>query len=240
MTKWIAIFRERMNNERGGMSILTIATLAFVILGSAFMFYYFTVFIEKRQAQNIADAASLTAVQEVKKQYELGLEQRADETISDYLEDLQKRQEAPDDGEGLTLEEMIKDDIQTPELEEMLIGEQFDAQRDWPLVVKEPHFAEDFTASKNGDLLYERMVQYSNQISAAASLAIQTNGGNTSEGSLTFPVEREPKFKLTAARTLNLQNIGIEEDIMAASAAGIGSKDIPIDVSSKTPIVIRW
>ncbi len=237
MNKWITICRERMHNERGSMSILTIATLAFVILGSAFMFYYFTVFIEKRQAQNIADAASLTAIQEVKKQYELGLEERADETLKEYLKNAKEQAGAEAGG---ALDDLIKKDIETPELEKVLLDDDYDSEKDWPLVVKEPHFAEDFTASKNGDLLYERIVQYSSQISAAASAAIDANGGDTSEGSMTFPVEREPKFKLTAARTLNLDSIGLQENIMAASAAGIGSKDIPIDVSTKTPIVIRW
>ncbi len=234
MNKWIAICRERMNNERGSMSLLTIATLAFVILGSAFMFYYFTVFIEKRQAQNIADAASLTAIQEVKKQYELGMEERAEDTIEEYLKDIKER------AGGGSLDDLIKKDIETPELKKVLLDDDYDIEKDWPLVVKEPHFAEDFTASENGDLLYDRIVQYSNQISAAASQAIDANGGNTAEGSLTFPVEREPKFKLTAARTLQLDQLGLQENIMAASAAGIGSKDIPIDVSTKTPIVIRW
>lgn len=254
MNRWLKHIQQKLHNEQGGMSILTVSTLAFVIIGSVFLFYYFTVFIEKRQAQNVADAASLTAVQEVKKQYELAMQEKADQVVQDYLDKLDEDTSensasdsnvASDSGKeggdsGADHEEQIKKDIDTKKLEDLLIDQQFNAEQDWMLVIKEPYFEDEFTATKNGDLLYDRMRQYANQIGASAKQAIDSNGGNTGEGSLTFPVEGEPKFKLSAARTLKLQNLGIEEDIFAASAAGIGSKDVPIDVSTKPEFTINW
>lgn len=285
MNRWMKNIQQKLHNEQGGMSILTVSTLAFVIVGSVFLFYYFTVFIEKRQAQNVADAASLTAVQEVKKQYELAMQEKAEQTIQDYLEKLDEESSESGssgssssssnhsnssggghyegnagghtNGSGSTgsnsdsgsgsggdqesdREEQIKEDIDTKKLEDILIDNEFDVTTDWMLVVKEPYFEEEFTATQNGDLLYDRIRQYANQIGAAARQAIDSNGGDTSEGSLTFPVEGEPKFKLAAARTLKLEKLGIEEDIFAASAAGIGSKDVPIDVSTKPEFTINW
>lgn len=250
-----------VKNERGSMSLLAIGTLALVIIVSVYLFYFFTVFIEKRQAQNIADAASLTAVQTIREEYEEAMQDKVENEIQTFLleysdllkpavPDTEEESPLPENGseaEGgpsgsvippepaLKLEDLIG----SSELRRLIEDETFDEEEHWLLVAKESYFADQFTARKNGELLYDVIRREAGKVEAAAREAIAANNGKTG-GSLTFPVEGEPKFLLKATRTMKLDSIGFEKDIITGAAAGISSKEVPIDVSGKPPFTIYW
>jgi len=231
-------------NEKGSMSIVTLCTLALVIAGSIYMFYFFAVYIEKRQAQNIADAASLAAVQVLRDKFEEAMKKKTGETVEQFLAELSSEYEAIDPEEGRPpFEEFkksyINDHLQSDELKRKLIADSYDNDDDWPLVVKEKHFADLFTARKNGDMLYDAYNQNAGLIQAAAQDAIELNHGKPS-GKITFPDEKKPKLLLEASRTIRIDAIGLEKEIVTVAAAGVGSKHFDLDGSGKTPRDIRW
>lgn len=250
-----------VKNERGSMSLLAIGTLALVIIVSVYLFYFFTVFIEKRQAQNIADAASLTAVQTIREEYEEAMQDKAENEIEAFLleysellkpavPDTEGESPLPESGsdtEGGPTGSIIppvpalklEDLIDSPELRSLIANETFDKKEHWLLVAKESYFEDEFTARKNGELLYDVIRREAGQVEAAAREAVAANNGKAG-GSLTFPVEGEPKFLLKATRTMKLDSIGFEKDILTGAAAGISSKEVPIDVSGKAPFTIYW
>lgn len=243
------------------MSLLAIGTLALVIIVSVYLFYFFTVFIEKRQAQNIADAASLTAVQTIREEYEEAMQDKAENEIQafhlEYSEllnpavpDTEEETPLPESGsedEGGPSGSVIppipalklEDLIDSPELRRLIKDGTFDREEHWLLVAKESYFADQYTARKNGELLYDVIRREAGQVEAAAREAVAANNGKAG-GSLTFPVEGEPKFLLKATRTMKLESIGFEKDIITGAAAGISSKEVPIDVSGKPPFTIYW
>ncbi|MFC4779543.1 pilus assembly protein TadG-related protein [Paenibacillus sp. GCM10023252] len=231
-----------IRNERGSMSLLAIGTLALVIVLSVYLFYFFTVFIEKRQAQNIADAASLTAVQKIKDEYEEAMQDKAeDEVLQFRLKYIGLLEPAIPGIPLLPVNPSIKleDLIEDSELLQLIKDDEFDKREHWQLLTKEPFFADQFTPRKNGDLLYDVIRQESRKIEAAAREAVAANNGKAG-GSLTFPVEGEPKFLLRATRTMELPSINLQKDIVTSAAAGISSKSLPIDVSGKAPFTIYW
>ncbi|MGO4545950.1 pilus assembly protein TadG-related protein [Paenibacillus sp. 2TAB23] len=252
-----------VKNERGSMSLLAIGTLALVIIVSVYLFYFFTVFIEKRQAQNIADAASLTAVQTIREEYEEAMQDKAERELQQFLLEYDEllnppasvpdtEEEAstpengsePGDGEAgsdiPTLPTIkLEDLIDSLELRRLIKDGGFDKEEHWPLVAKESYFSDQFTARKNGDLLYDVIRRESGKVESVAREAVTANKGKAG-GSLTFPVEGEPKFLLKATRTMKLDSVGFEKDIITGAAAGISSKEVPIDVSGKPPFTIYW
>ena len=233
-----------MLNEKGSMSILTVFTLAAVIMGSVYLFYFFTAFIEKRQAQNIADASSLAAVQVLRDKFEEEMEKKTFDTLDEFL-----NAEIPDEYDKLTDEpppdfeqfknDYIDDKIQTAELAGKLKSGTYDHDEDWLLIVKEPYFRHEYTASKNGEILYEAFLRYSAEIGDAARTAAILNHGK-SEGKITFPDEGKPKLLTEAARIIKIGGIGLEQEMKAAAASGIGSSQFDIDVGSKSPRTIYW
>lgn len=247
-----------VKNERGSMSLLAVGILALVIIVSVYLFYFFSVFIEKRQAQNIADAASLTAVQTIREEYEEAMQDKAENEIQAFLLEYSEllKPAVPDTEEESPLPETgseaeggsvvppepalkLEDLIGSSELRRLIKDETFDEEEHWLLVAKEGYFADQFTARKNGELLYDVIRRESGKVEAAAREAIAANNGKAG-GSLTFPVEGEPKFLLKATRTMKLDSIGFEKDIITGAAAGISSKEVPIDVSGKPPFTIYW
>ncbi|WJH34640.1 hypothetical protein N6H14_33635 [Paenibacillus sp. CC-CFT747] len=91
-----------LNNEKGSMSILSLFTVIGVVAGSVWMLYFFMGFIEKRQSQNIADAAALAASQELRDRYEDAMKDKVvrvsdafKKDILELVEDLLKKAAEP-------------------------------------------------------------------------------------------------------------------------------------------------
>ncbi|MGN7454054.1 pilus assembly protein TadG-related protein [Paenibacillus pasadenensis] len=255
-----------LRDERGGMSLLGIGMMAMFILLAIYLFYFYTVFIEKRQAQNVADAAALAAVETIKELYEEALEQEAGVQARKLHEGEQEARRTPEPtptpvptptpsspaGElpdatatptpsalpserGEFDDERLYDEI----VEEERFRDAGWLSDNWMRIVRERYFADSFTATRNGDLLYDTVKRQSGRISAAARETARRNEG-LPNGGLEFPYERKPKFLLESGRTITLETIGIRSDLTAKAAAALGSKEIPIDVSSKVPMMIYW
>jgi len=261
--------RGLLGDQRGSMSIVAFCTLGFVIIGSIFLFYFFTAFIEKRQAQNIADAASLAAARQLRDDFEKAMQDKADQVLQEFngmIDQLIAAESDSDEGSGEPADgsggppaedgsapeakeppvpgtpeykDLLARFIKSRELLDKLAAGTYDSAKDWLLVVKEPYFHGKFSAQANGDLLYDIFNRHAGDISYAARLAIEQNHGKP-EGSLTFPDDGKPKFVLEAARTMKIDKVGLERDIKARSAAGVSSKDFDIDVGSKPPRTISW
>ncbi|WP_194843262.1 pilus assembly protein TadG-related protein [Paenibacillus sp. B01] len=259
-----------LRDERGGMSLLGIGMMAMFILLAIYLFYFYTVFIEKRQAQNVADAAALAAVETIKELYEEALEQEAGAQARKLHEGEQEARRTPEPtptsvptptpsspAGGLPDATATPTSTPTPSAPPSERGE-FDDERlydeiveeerfrdadwlsdNWMRIVRERYFADSFTATRNGDLLYDTVKRHSGRISAAARETARRNEG-LPNGGLEFPYERKPKFLLESGRTITLETIGIRSDLTAKAAAALGSKEIPIDVSSKVPMMIYW
>lgn len=233
-----------LRSEKGSMSIVTLFTLAMVIVGSIFLFYFFTAYIEKRQSQNIADAASLAAAQELRDKFEQEMKRKTGETIGDFMTELDSAYNAivpvetrpPYDDFKKTY---IGDHLRTEELKQKLAAGTFDNDEDWLLVVKEPYFQSKFTAQANGDLLYDAFNQNAAAIRAAAEYAIALNRGKPT-GKITFPDEQKPKLLLEATRTVRIDTVGVDKEINSVASAGVSSASFDIDVSGKTPREIQW
>lgn len=262
-----------LRNERGSMSLLGIGMVAMFIVLAIYLFYFYTVFIEKRQAQNVADAASLAAVETIKDVYEKALEGRAfqeAERLYDGEMDARRtpsptptptptptpsnpaglpgatvtptptptptpKPSAPPSQRRLFADKKLYDEI----VEDRMHRRSGWMEDNWMRIVKERFFADEFTASRNGELLYDTIKHESGLIGGAAKETARRNEG-VAGGSLLFPSEGKPKFLLESGRTLTIDAIGIREDIPALAAAGLNSKSIPIDVSGKVPFKIHW
>lgn len=234
--------RECLSDERGSMSLVTVFTLAVVLIGSVFLFYFFTVYIEKRQAQNIADAASLVAAQTLSDKYEEQMQHKAEEAWTDFKTMLEEELALMPEDEKSSIEEIAADKyLQKEVLLPFLNGtKQFDRKEDWLLIVQEPYFQENgFSARQNGDMLYDTYRQHASVIQAAVRTTIALNHGKET-GELTFPIDRKPKLILEAAAVINIDKIDLEKDIRAAAASSIGSKNMEIDVSTKPPLTVSW
>ncbi|WP_068777493.1 hypothetical protein [Paenibacillus sp. FJAT-26967] len=232
-----------LRNETGSTSILTVFTLGAVIIGSVCMFYYFTVFIEKRQAQNIADTGAIAAVQTLRDEFQKKMEDASEESMSNLLEKIDKYIESFPEEDRPTFEEAVENFLGSGELTEIVKSHAFKAKDHWLLVVKHTHFASDYTAEKNGDKLMDAYLQNSELIKYAAVTAIEQNKGNSLVGEIEFPFENEsgepPKLLLKAARTLKIDGLSFEKDLDAAAAANVSSKDFDITVRA-APARISW
>jgi hypothetical protein len=231
-------------NQKGSMSIVTLFTLAMVIIGSVFLFYFFTAFVEKRQAQNIADASALAAAQVLRDKFEEAMMKKTDETMNRFLDttipsEYAKLTEDPKPEFDEFTQRFIDTNIRTDELKQKLLSKSYRNDEDWLLVVKEPYFQSEYGAQQNGDTLYQAFVQNGQWIEDAARTAAELNHGKPT-GTITFPDEGKPKLLVEAARTIRIDNIGLEKDITTVAAAGVDSKDFEIDVSGKTPREVRW
>ncbi len=236
--------KKYLRNEKGSMSIVALFTLAAVIIGSVFLFYFFTAFVEKRQAQNIADAAALAAAQVLRDKFEEAMKNKTEETLNRFLNatlpsEYDKLSEDPKPEFEDFRKKFIDANIRSEELKQKLLSETYRNDEDWPLVVKEPFFQSEYDAQQNGDILYQAFVQNGPAIGDAARTAIELNHGKPT-GIITFPDEGKPKLLVEAARTVRIDNIGLEKDISTVAAAGVSSKEFDIDVGSKTPRSIRW
>ena len=236
--------RRSILNEKGSMSIVTLFTLSVVIIGSVFLFYFFTVFIEKRQAQNIADASSLAAAQVLRDKFEEAMKKKAEETLDRFLNreiptEYALLAETPLPDYEEFKKQYIEEKIGTVELASRLIHGSFIHDDDWLLIVKEPYFRGEYTAEKNGETLYDAFVRNAAVIGDAAKRVIELNHGKA-EGKITFPDEGKPKLKMEAVRIIEIDNIGLKRELAAVAAAGIGSKAFDIDVRGKTPRTIQW
>ena len=226
------------------MAIVTLFTLSVVILGSVFLYYFFTVFIEKRQAQNIADASALAAAQALRDTFEEEMRKKTEETLNRFLnheiplEYSLLNETPPPDFEEFK-KQYIDEKIETAELASKLINGTYIHDDDWLLIVKEPYFRDDYNAEKNGETLYDAFVRNAAVIRDAAKRAIELNHGKP-EGKITFPDEGKPKLLMEAVRMIEIDNIGLKQELAASAAAGIGSGEFDIDVRGKTPRTIQW
>ncbi|MBP1930701.1 pilus assembly protein TadG-related protein [Ammoniphilus resinae] len=229
----------KLRDENGSISILAIYTVLLVVAATFLISHFFHGYVVKRQSQNVADSAALAAVQVLKEKYEEEMKQRVELELLDFWNEINFELAdclATGLTPCLTKEELVQDKIQNPDLEAKLLAYLLypAGEIDWLLVMKEPYFAGEFTARKNGDVLYDVCRREASLIhSVSVDLASKNQGEN--QLSLTFPVEGEPKLLVEGSKKLEVDTIvQFSGDIPSASAAGI-SADFDIDVSHKTP-----
>ncbi|RXT07825.1 pilus assembly protein TadG-related protein [Ammoniphilus sp. CFH 90114] len=223
------------SNERGSIAILALYTVLAVIAGTMIISHFFGVYVVKRQSQNVADSASLAAVQVLKQKYEEEMKDKVDYVLHEFWVDIDL-EIATCLASGvlpcLTKEELVEQRIQDARLRQMLLDPTSEVE--WLLVVTEPYFSGEFTAQKNGDRLYDVCRREASAIRAAAlDLSVRNEG--SSQLTLTFPVDGEPKVQVKGHKTINIdQIVTFSEDIPSYSAAGLQTS-FDIDVSHKVP-----
>lgn len=252
---------KHLANERGSVALFTVFLLGLSFVAAVVLFYLFSVHTEKRQSQNIADAVALAAADVLGDAFK----QEMMESVSDNLllldEELgqseEEEQPEPSDApppsgepEGggepeetpppKTKEDRLRELLTSSELAAKLIGGTFDLEKDWLLVVEEPFFAEDYTAERNGERLYEAFLHNAGDIEAAAKQLIDKNKGERSGTVISFPMDGEPSLQVEAFNKVQFEAVVHVEDVLGArSASSVSSSHFDIDVSMKTVKEIR-
>lgn len=232
-----------LKNEQGNVSLIVLLIIFGVILGIVVLSYYYGVFIVRRQAQNVVDAAAMAAVQELSQQYENQMKIEVEEQIEILEGSIIDEINDCIIGGALscpTREDLLKERLgSSNELTQKLINETFTSDDDWDLVVLHSYFASYFTPLKNGDILYQVGVSNSTQIRHAANSVITKNQGQPSDFTLVFPYDGEPDIFVSGSKVLISQEV-IEGslDVPARGVAGLVTEFV-INVSSKVPVTIE-
>lgn len=236
-----------LQKEDGNVTIFALFLVMAAIVGMVYLSYYYGGFITRRQAQNAVDSAGVAAAIELRNLFEEKMQKKTDETVTEFIDKVKeevrkcedKRDE--DDPPCPTVEELIEERIHDAELEDILVRDKkITPEEDWVLVVNEEHFEDDYTAEKNGDVLYDTYVQHASDIKNAALEAVEKNKGKA-DVTIVFPVDQKPKLTIEGAKVYNLDSLlaGSSIDVPATAATGVDSPDVPIDVASKVPARIR-
>jgi|GEM_PF-1693004 len=236
-------------NERGSTAIFTVFLLGIVFVASIFLFYFFSVYVEKRQSQNIADGVALAAVDVLRTEFKKDMQDSVSENVAllrqrvQELYDAQPDPPEPDeDEEGespppppkKTREEILRELISGQELADKLVSGRFRLADDWLLVVKETYFASQYTADRNGDRLYDAYVQNAGLIEAAVRGVVDRNGGEREGTVISFPIDGKPLLYAEAVNKVVFESVvAVDEELAARSAGSIGSSHFAIDVSRK-------
>lgn len=236
-----------LQKEDGNVTILALFLVMAAIVGMVYLSYYYGGFITRRQAQNTVDSAGVAAAIELRNLFEEKMQKKTDETVTEFIdkvkEEVRKCEDKRDEDDPTcpTVEELIEERIHDAELEDILVRDKKIApEEDWVLVVNEEHFEDDYTAEKNGDVLYDTYVQHASDIKNAALEAVEKNKGKA-DVTIVFPVDQKPKLTIEGAKVYNLDSLlaGSSIDVPATAATGVNSPDVPIDVASKVPARIR-
>jgi hypothetical protein len=238
--------------EEGNVTIFGLFLVMAAIVGFVYLTYFYGGFIVRRQAQNAVDSAALAAAIELRNRFEENMAKKADESAVGLIDEVEEEvrqcemSRDEDDPPCPTEEDLIREKISDAALEQKLVAWQqgssgaFDAEKDWLLVVTEKYFASDYTAEKNGDVLYDTYLQFSNEIKNAALEAAAKNDGKA-DVKIQFPVDQVPKLTVRGAKTYDLDALlsGSSVDVPALAATGVSDDLFPIDVSGKVPATIR-
>lgn len=236
-------------NERGSAALLTVFLLGLAFVAAMLLYYFYSVYIEKRQSQNIADAVALASADVLRDAYRERIISDVTASVRELWETVQAIYDAqpdppsPVEGEAppaippppkKTKEEILRELIADPVLENKLAGGSFNAGEDWLLVVLEAYFAGDYTASRNGDRLYDTFNHAAPRIEAAAKRVIDKNGGRREGTEIAFPVEGKPLLHVKAVNEFAFGGLlHITDELPSRSASSIDSSRFGIDVSGK-------
>lgn len=236
-------------NERGSTAIFTVFLLGIVFVASIFLFYFFNVYVEKRQSQNLADGVALAAVDVLRTEFKKDMQDSVSENVAllwqtvRAIYDAQPDPPVPDEDVDppppppppkKTMEEILRELISNQELADKLVSGSFRLADDWLLVVNESYFARHYTAERNGDRLYDAYVQNASLIEVAVKGVVDRNNGERAGTVISFPIDGEPLLYAEAVnRVVYEAVIALDEELAARSAGSIGSRHFPIDVSRK-------
>ncbi|MHA6482834.1 pilus assembly protein TadG-related protein [Paenibacillus sp. strain BS8-2] len=262
------MMRDVWRNERGGAALMTVFLVGVAFMAAMLMFYFYSVYTEKRQSQNIADAVALAAADVLRHDYQERMMDDVSDTLDEFFELVEERlgpsdtptpsptntptvspsgtptptpAPTPTPPPRLTRAEIIRLLIVSEALEAKLVNRSFDLEDDWLLVVLEPYFASDYTASKNGDRLYDTFNHSASRIEAAAKRVIDMNKGRRDGTEIAFPVEGKPQMHITAVKEIKFTGmIDLRDELHSKSASSIDSDRFNIDVSRKPVKYIRF
>jgi len=238
-------------NERGSTAIFTVFLLGIVFVASIFLFYIYSVYIEKRQSQNLADGVALAAVDVLRTEFKQDMQDSVSENVTLLWQKVQELYDAqPDppetdeDEEGghqppppppkKTKEEILRELISDQALADKLVDNSFRVADDWLLVVNEAYFASHYTAERNGDRLYDAYLQNASRIEAAVKGVVDRNNGERDGTVISFPIDGQPLLHAEAVNKVVYETlIQVDEELAARSAGSIGSSHFAIDVSRK-------
>ncbi|GLX68724.1 pilus assembly protein TadG-related protein [Paenibacillus glycanilyticus] len=251
---------KHLTNERGSIALFTVFLLGVSFVAAIVLFYVFSVHTEKRQSQNIADAVALAAADVLGDAFTQEMMDSVAENLlllNDEIDSSEEEEPEPSDAPPLSAtpdsseeeeptdppkskEDKLRELLDSTVLVTKLMNGTFDLEKDWILVVEEPYFADDYTARKNGDRLYDAFLHNAGDIEAVARQMVDRNKGERSGTVISFPMDGEPALQVDAFNKVQFEAVVHVEDVLGArSASSVSSSHFNIDVSMKTVKEIR-
>lgn len=235
-------------NERGNATVITVGILLATMMMIVLLATIFSIYINKRQMQTAADAASLGAVKTLSERYKQELIQQRKQSLQHFWAEVEQQMTRQTNNLTLTppeskkmREQIIDDLIGLEQLRTELKSNRTPSVKLLHNESRYQYFAQQFSSERLGDILYQTASQNRQAIlKSAGEMAVKNGAEKKVQG--VFPADQQPKIMFTVQKPIRLL---IFDDLMAqankyisiSAAARIQSNDLPpIEIKQKKQI----